>query len=572
MAYKTRLAREVEFKLNIALKDLFNFCFSLSSQKSHPGSMALILPITAIVSILVLLIISRLTSRKKAPLPPGPRGYPLIGHLRAVAEDKHKYWYKVGQEYGPLASVKVGPLTLIIINSHDVAQDLIVKRFANYSGRARLPFVEILDESDAWESKLTLTRQYGPQYKLHRRMLESGMTGAYAPRFHGLMEIETCQLLNDLLNDKTARTTGMSSELLFKHIERVQTSFVIGGTYGFRTPHRLDPNLVSILKSSHDSNAIAVSQTLLNFFPSLKSLPKMLSPYQKAAAKVRQYTVPWVHGHMITALERPGWNLAKQSYAIGMKEGSTPREVEVNLETNVYGGIETSPRELMWVIVAAITQRAAVRKAQAQLDEVVGPDRLPNFIDRPKLTYVDAFLRETMRWRPIMADSIPHRIEKDDMYNGFLIPANALIMPNSWGINRDTKYFGDDVEEFVPERWFTDRDAKKNDLRNDLPTPVFGYGRRTCAGKRVAEDGMYMQMARLLWAFDFVEAEGAPVDPTAELRHTFTVPPAPFKVKFMPRTPNIREVVAREWTACDTDVSKLLGEMDEKFLTMKADD
>lgn len=533
--------------------------------------MALILPATVIVSIVVLFFISRRASRKKGPLPPGPRGYPLIGHLRAVAEDKHKYWYQVGQEYGPLASIPVGSLNLIIINSHDVAQDLIVKRFANYSGRARLPFVEILDESEDWESKLTLTRQYGPGYKLHRRMLESGMTGAYAPRFHGLMEVETCQLLHDLLEDKTARTTGMPSELLFKHIERVQTSFVIGGTYGFRTPHRLDPNLVSIVKSSHDSNAIAVSQTLLNYFPGLKHLPKMLSPYQKAAAKVRQYTVPWVHGHMITALERPGWNLAKQSYAIGMKEGSTPREVEVNLETNVYGGIETSPRELMWVIVAAITQRAAVRKAQAQLDEVVGPDRLPNFIDRPKLTYVDAFLRETMRWRPIMADSIPHRSEKDDVYNGFFIPANSLIMPNSWGINRDTKYFGNDVEEFVPERWFANRDSTK-ELRYDLPTPVFGYGRRTCAGKRVAEDGMYMQMARLLWAFNFEEVDGEPVDPTAERRHTFTVPPAPFKVKFMPRSAHNWEVVEREWKACDTDVSKLLGEMDEKFLTVKEED
>ena len=534
--------------------------------------MALNLPATATVFALVVLVISRLASRKKAPLPPGPQGYPFIGHLRALAADKHRYWYKIGQKYGPLASVKVGPVTFVIINSHDVAQDLIVKRFANYSGRARTTFIEILDESADWESKMVLTRQYGPEYKLHRRMLESGMTASYAARFHGLMELETCQLLNDLLEDKVARTTGMDSKLLFKHIERVQTSFVIGGTYGFRTPHRLDPNLVTILKSSHDSNAIAVSQTLLNFFPALKSLPNILSPYKKAAAKVRQYTVPWVHGHMITALERPGWNLAKQSYAIGMKEGSTPREVEVNLETNVYGGVETSPRELMWVIVAAITQRTAVRKAQAQLDEVVGPDRLPNFVDRPKLTYVDAFLRETMRWRPIMADSIPHRAEKDDMYNGFLIPANALIMPNAWGINRDTKYFGDDVEEFIPERWFTSRDAKNGELRFDLPTPVFGYGRRVCAGKRVAEDGMYMQMARLLWAFDFQEVDGEPVDSNAELRHTFTVPPAPFKVKFVPRLPNVRDIVAREWKACETDVTKLLGEMDEKFLITKADD
>ena len=108
--------------------------------------MALNLPATATVFALVVLVISRLASRKKAPLPPGPQGYPFIGHLRALAADKHRYWYKIGQKDGPLASVKVGPVTFVIINSHDVAQDLIVKRFANYSGRARTTFIEILDE------------------------------------------------------------------------------------------------------------------------------------------------------------------------------------------------------------------------------------------------------------------------------------------------------------------------------------------------------------------------------------------------------------------------------------------
>lgn len=556
----------------MALADMSSDILYLPSLQKSTGSVLYNVLAAVLVSSFVALIISKLRSRNKPPLPPGPKGWPLVGDLRAIADDKHKYWYQIGQEYGPLASVKVGPLTFIIINSHDVAHDLIVKRFANYSGRARTPFIEILDESKDWTSKLILTRQYGPDYRLHRRMLESGMTAAYANRFHGLMELETCQLLNDLIKDKDSRTVGMNSVLLFKHIERVQTSFVIGGTYGFRTPHRLDPNLTTIIKSSHDSNEIAVSQTLLNFFPALKYLPKYLSPYYKAAAKVRDYTTPWVHGHLITALERPGWNLAKQSYAIGMKEGSTPRDIEVNLESNVYGGVETSPRELMWVIVAAITQRDVVRKVQAQLDEVVGPNRLPNFIDRSKLTYVDAFLREVMRWRPIMADSIPHRVEKDDVYNGVLIPANALIMPNSWGINRDTKYFGDDVEEFIPERWFTNRDPKNGILRHDLPTPVFGYGRRTCAGKRIAEDGMYMQMARLLWAFDFQEVDGEPVDPNADLRHTFTVPPAPFKVKFMPRRKSVLDVVEKEWNACEKDVPKLLGEMDNHFFNMKTED
>ena len=42
-----------------------------------------------------------------------------------------------------------------------------------------------------------------------------------------------------------------------------------------------------------------------------------------------------------------------------------------------------------------------LRKAHAELDAVVGPDRLPNFSDREELVYVNAIIKEVMRWRPI---------------------------------------------------------------------------------------------------------------------------------------------------------------------------
>ena len=42
------------------------------------------------------------------------------------------------------------------------------------------------------------------------------------------------------------------------------------------------------------------------------------------------------------------------------------------------------------------------KRAQAEVDAVVGTDRLPEFDDRPSLPYVDAIVREVLRWRPIL--------------------------------------------------------------------------------------------------------------------------------------------------------------------------
>ena len=41
------------------------------------------------------------------------------------------------------------------------------------------------------------------------------------------------------------------------------------------------------------------------------------------------------------------------------------------------------------------------KRAQAEIDAVVGTDRLPEFDDRPSLPYVDAIMREVFRWRPV---------------------------------------------------------------------------------------------------------------------------------------------------------------------------
>ena len=89
------------------------------------------------------------------------------------------------------------------------------------------------------------------------------------------------------------------------------------------------------------------------------------------------------------------------------------------------------------------------KKAQAEIDAVVGKDRLPDFHDRPSLPYVNAVLKESSRWnlvvplgRPIVvitistilrcSEGVPHMSTIDDEYNGFYIPKGTVLMGNSW--------------------------------------------------------------------------------------------------------------------------------------------
>ena len=70
------------------------------------------------------------------------------------------------------------------------------------------------------------------------------------------------------------------------------------------------------------------------------------------------------------------------------------------------------------------------RKAQEEIDMVVGTDRLPSFDDRASLPYVDAIVKEVFRWHPILPMIFPHVSSRDDVYNGMFIPKGSIVISN----------------------------------------------------------------------------------------------------------------------------------------------
>jgi cytochrome P450 len=71
------------------------------------------------------------------------------------------------------------------------------------------------------------------------------------------------------------------------------------------------------------------------------------------------------------------------------------------------------------------------RKAQAELDKVVGRGRLPEFEDKNSLPYIDALYKEVLRWHPIVP-LIPHKVTVDDEYKGMRIPKGSVVVANAW--------------------------------------------------------------------------------------------------------------------------------------------
>lgn len=138
------------------------------------------------------------------------------------------------------------------------------------------------------------------------------------------------------------------------------------------------------------------------------------------------------------------------------------------------------------------------RKAQEEIDHVLGPTNLPSFADRERLPYVEAIVKETFRWHPVAPMGLPHLSQQDDIYEGYRIPKDSVIMPNIWAFTHDPNVYPDPMT-FKPER-FLATPGQTPEL--DPRTLIFGFGRRICPGRQLADNTIFLSIAQSLAVFD----------------------------------------------------------------------
>ncbi|THH16031.1 hypothetical protein EW146_g4550 [Bondarzewia mesenterica] len=166
--------------------------------------------------------------------------------------------------------------------------------------------------------------------------------------------------------------------------------------------------------------------------------------------------------------------------------------------------------------LAMVSHPEAQKKAQAEIDAVIGNDRLPNFDDENSLPYVNAVVKEVLRWRPVVplvpADlaGVPHRVISDDVYKGYHIPAGSIVIGNVRAMLHDELTFPE-ADKFKPER-FLDTSIK-------FPEVAFGFGRRVCPGRYMARGSIWIAIASILATLDIskaVDKDGKLIEPTDE--------------------------------------------------------
>ncbi|KAJ3564699.1 hypothetical protein NP233_g8124 [Leucocoprinus birnbaumii] len=489
----------------------------------------------------------------KNPFPAGPKPKPLLGNmLDMVASEPWLMYMKWAERYQSKILSLALPGTskrMVILNSAEDAIELLEKRAAIYSDRTQIPLIEMT----GWTFNTGLMRN-NERWRAERKIFVQNFRRESVGRYMPIQTTKVHAMLRQLLSDP---------EGFADHYKTLSAAIVLEIMYGYE-PRPKNDNMVQVVERAVAQiieNSSSPSIVALNVFPSIRHLPRWFpgTGFHKIVDDCREFT-------------RDMLDIPFEYVRSSMKEGSTKSSIVRSLlESKVIGeesvkgiagtafsaGTDTVVSVIECFFFAMSLHPTIQRKAQQQIDNLIGSEnRLPTFADRDSLPYIDAILRETLRWLPPFPMSVPHVVEEDDVYKGYFIPKGSIIYPNVWAMTHDESQY-DDPETFIPERFI---DANGG-LRDNMRTPLaFGFGRRLCPGQYLGANTVWLSIATVLASFDI----GLPYDLAGnriEFQQVYTKADSlhmkPYKCSITPRSDAARKLVeATEYITGDNALSE----------------
>ncbi|EXJ92850.1 hypothetical protein A1O3_01404 [Capronia epimyces CBS 606.96] len=236
-------------------------------------------------------------------------------------------------------------------------------------------------------------------------------------------------------------------------------------------------------------------------------------------------------------------------------------ELEAAFHTGhlIEAGAETTSAALNSLLLALSLFPEASKTAQEELDRVVGPDRPPKFDDQDNLPYIKALVKEGLRWRPPNQYGMHHAVVEDDWYEGMFIPKGSVVMLNWWAIHFNPGVW-ESPDDFRPERYLDHPLSAATYLNVANPADrdhfAYGAGRRVCPGIHVAERSIFINVARILWAFNISKKtiNGKTVEPETLCVPGWLSVPQKFECSITPRSEKHAEVIRKEYEVTDKDI------------------
>ncbi|KAM9586129.1 LOW QUALITY PROTEIN: cytochrome P450 1A2-like [Trichechus inunguis] len=450
--------------------------------------------------------------------PPGPWGWPLIGHVLTLGKNPHLALTRLSQQYGDVMQVRIGSTPVLVLSSLDTIRQALVRQGDDFKGRPDLySFTRITDGQS-----MTFSPDSGPVWAARR--LAQNALNTFSIASHPASS-SSCYLEEHVSKEAEALLSRLQELMAgagcFDPYSQVVVSVVnviSAMCFGQHFPQH-NEELLSLMENSKAFVEIATSGNPVDFFPFLRYLPnpalQKFKSFNQRFLRFLRFLQKTVHEPYQDLDENSIQDITGALFKHNEEDsrvsgGLIPQEKIINLVKDIFGArFETIITAISGSLMYLVTKPGIQKKIQNELDTVIGKAR-KQLSDRPQLPCMEAFVLETFRDSSFSPFTILHST-RDTTLNGFYIPKGCCVFVNQWQVNHDQKVWGDPFD-FHPE--FLTAEGRTINKTLSEKVMLFGMGKRPCMGEVLAKWEIFLFLAILLQQLEFSMPPGIKVDLT----------------------------------------------------------
>ncbi|KAF7768382.1 hypothetical protein Agabi119p4_7625 [Agaricus bisporus var. burnettii] len=446
------------------------------------------------------------------PLPPGPKGYPIIGSFFSLPTYKawleYDKWFKI---YGDMIYFRVFGKGFLILGSLERVSDIFDRRSSHYSDRPRMV---MLNEMMGWDYAFCL-QKYGAWWRRHRRHFHDHFHPNVVNRYHGI-QIDSARAF--------ARNLLESPEKVRYHIRYAFADSILKAIYGMDVRENesyighAETTLAGLAAAGHPGSF------LVDMFPVMKIIPEW---FPGAEWKRKANTWRYINSIVANSL----WDCVKDQMNAGTAKTCIATAMLEDL-------LDDNRREVT-------EEEETVRRSTCANGFIGGSDTT---VSKPRLNstglpYINALLKESERWQPVLPLGIAHMSSNADEYNGYYIPKGTYVLGNAWSLLHDPNSYKDPLI-FNPDRFL--KNGELDPSVRDPTVASFGFGRRICPGRFFADAALFSTVTHVLTLFNIrpsLDENGKEIGIKPDMTDGLLSYPEAFECRIIPRSEETKRLI-----------------------------
>ncbi|KAK1371243.1 Cytochrome P450, family 82, subfamily C, polypeptide 4 [Heracleum sosnowskyi] len=487
--------------------------------------------------------------RKKIQAPKPNGAWPILGHLPLLAgkDLPFRVLANMADKYGPVYRIQLGLHHVLVVSSKEAVKQIFTANDINFTNRPKSLALKYMGYNGAFFA----LAPSGPFWREIRKVctyevLSSSRLELLKPT--RASELTTCiKELYSLCcqNGTVGSATFDIAKWLQQTIINVMTQMIAGKRYSSIGQDEKETESRRFKKAFEDFFALVGAFEVSNVIPFTEWLDLQGNgrAMRRTAKELDYFMSLWLDDHkgkqcqlkedrdfidVMLSLFPDSDNLIH-----GHKNTDVIKATVMNL---IFAGADTTYGTLTWTLALLLNHNEVLKKAQQELDTLIGKERRVEESDIKHLVYLQAIVKETLRLYPTVPLSVPREALEDCTIAGYYVPKGTQLYVNLWKLHRNSETWSN-PDEFQPERFLTSHagyEVRGNEHFEFIP---FTSGRRSCPGMTSAMQMIHLTLARLIQGFEMRTPSNEAVSMT-EVEGIVMQRKYPLEVVLTPLLPN----------------------------------